>query len=121
MVADLYREPQIRQSRRVPALVMPGVCHDPGFVVGVPEFYAVADGVVHQVGVVGKTLHHVSISPAPVFLQSLRKIPVVQRRAGSYAAVQKTVYQTVVEIYTFLVRSALSVREYPGPAYRKAV
>jgi hypothetical protein len=100
---------------------VPEECRAPGLVEGAPQLDPVAEPPGDDPGVVGEPVGGVAIDPAAGVFQSLRQVPVVERRDGQDVAFEQLIDEAVVEGDADRVSRAGAVRLHPGPGNREAV
>src|SRR5262249_18800470 len=93
----------------------------PEFVNGKEIFDPVAELFRHITGIVGKSLGRVPVLPAPLILQCLWQVPMVQGNKRLGARRLQFVYQPAVEVQSLDIWLACSFRKDPWPGDRKAI
>lgn len=88
----------ILEARGMVTLFIAQAGNAPGFVVGGPVFDAIAETLRHRLGVLEKGLGHVPRGPAPLVLQDLGQIPMIESAERGDPGFQEPVHQGLVEV-----------------------
>src|SRR5689334_13976084 len=99
----------VSQARSVRSLVPPEECGTPRLIVGDPVMHAVAELAADDIGELGEFRDGVAMTPAAPLLQTLRQIPVIQRRPGLEPAGEHSIDESGIEIEALGIGCARAV------------
>jgi len=94
---------------------------DPRFVEETPVRDAVAECADGEVGVIGEARGKIAIGPAAGLLQSLRKIPMIERTQRTNFYFEERIGESFVVIETFRIRCTGAIGLDARPGDRKTV
>ena len=121
VVRDLRGQLRIALAWRELADLMAQHRGAPGLVVGRQRGQPVAQPPRDRVGINSEVESGVAIAPAAAILQSLRQVPVIQRRVRRDAALEQSIDEAVVEVQAALVEEPLPQRLHARPGDGEAV
>src|SRR5207344_327036 len=76
---------------------------------------------IHEVRIFGKPLYRIGVGPTATVLDSLRQVPVIERRRGLDSVLEQRIDETIVKVEASAIRFASPRWQHPRPTDAEAI